>query len=47
MGTIMNLLIGILIFFVINIGFTIAFRFWDFHWYIDDLTESIKDWWNK
>ena len=40
-------LVGILVFFAINIALTLAFRYWDLHWYIDDLTEKVKGWFGK
>ena len=37
----MIIVLGILVFFAINIALTLAFRYWDLHWWIDDATETL------
>ncbi len=40
-------LIGILVFFAINLGLTLAFRHWDLHWWLDSVVTDIKEWFRK
>jgi hypothetical protein len=47
-------ILGFLVFYAINIGLTLAFRYCDLHYWIDDKTESLnetlaslKEFWRK
>ena len=41
------MIFGVILFGAINLGLTLAFRHWDLHWWIDEMTDKCKDLLNK